>query len=79
MALGVPRWKTIFKIVIGTGKTGLLTGIIIGYFTSNRRDGSIIIYCSDKQLLCNKPDYAANRFTDGSNLQLCYYLPTNLG
>jgi phosphate transport system permease protein len=29
MALGVPRWKTIFRIVIGTGKTGLLTGIIL--------------------------------------------------
>jgi phosphate transport system permease protein len=29
MALGVPRWKTIFKIVIGTGKTGLLTGIVL--------------------------------------------------
>ena len=29
MALGVPRWKTIFKIVVGTGKNGLLTGIVL--------------------------------------------------
>ncbi len=29
MALGVPRWKTIFKIVLGTGKTGVLTGIVL--------------------------------------------------
>jgi phosphate transport system permease protein len=29
MALGVPRWRTIFRVVIGTGKTGLLTGIIL--------------------------------------------------
>ena len=29
MALGVPRWRTIFKIVIGTGKNGLLTGIVL--------------------------------------------------
>jgi phosphate transport system permease protein len=29
MALGIPRWKTIFKIVVGTGKTGLLTGIVL--------------------------------------------------
>ena len=29
MALGVPRWRTIFRIVLGTGKTGVLTGIIL--------------------------------------------------
>ena len=29
MALGIPRWKTIFRVVIGTGKTGLLTGIVL--------------------------------------------------
>ena len=29
MALGTPRWRTIFKVVIGTGKTGLLTGIVL--------------------------------------------------
>lgn len=29
MALGVPRWKTIFRIVISTGKTGLITGIVL--------------------------------------------------
>ncbi len=29
MALGVPRWKTILRIVISTGKTGLLTGIVL--------------------------------------------------
>jgi len=29
MALGVPRWKTIFRVVISTGKTGLFTGIVL--------------------------------------------------
>lgn len=29
MALGVSRWRTIFRIVLGTGKTGVLTGIIL--------------------------------------------------
>jgi phosphate transport system permease protein len=29
MALGIPRWKTIFRVVISTGKTGLLTGILL--------------------------------------------------
>jgi phosphate transport system permease protein len=29
MALGIPRWKTIFRVVISTGKTGLATGILL--------------------------------------------------
>lgn len=29
MALGVPRWKTIFRVVVSTGKTGLITGIVL--------------------------------------------------
>ena len=30
MALGIPRWKTVIRIVLGTGKNGLLTGILLG-------------------------------------------------
>ena len=30
MALGIPRWKTIFRVVISTGKSGLATGIHLG-------------------------------------------------
>lgn len=29
MALGVPRWKTVLRIVLSTGKNGLLTGILL--------------------------------------------------
>jgi phosphate transport system permease protein len=29
MALGIPRWKTVTTIVIGTGKSGLATGILL--------------------------------------------------
>lgn len=29
MALGIPRWKTIFSVVISTGKSGLATGILL--------------------------------------------------
>ena len=29
LALGIPRWKTVLRIVIGTGKNGLLTGILL--------------------------------------------------
>lgn len=30
MALGIPRWKTIFSVVISTGRSGLTTGILLG-------------------------------------------------
>ncbi len=29
MALGVPRWKTIFRVVVSTGKNGLMTGVVL--------------------------------------------------
>ena len=29
MALGIPRWKTILRVVLSTGKTGLLSGIVL--------------------------------------------------
>jgi phosphate transport system permease protein len=29
MALGIPRWKTVLRVVISTGKDGLLTGILL--------------------------------------------------
>jgi phosphate transport system permease protein len=29
MALGIPRWKTVLRIVLSTGKNGLLTGIVL--------------------------------------------------
>lgn len=29
IALGVPRWKTIFRVVVSTGKTGLISGIVL--------------------------------------------------
>lgn len=29
MALGIPRWKTVLRIVISTGKSGLATGILL--------------------------------------------------
>jgi phosphate transport system permease protein len=29
MALGIPRWKTVIRVVISTGKSGLVTGILL--------------------------------------------------
>jgi phosphate transport system permease protein len=29
MALGIPRWKTVMRVVLSTGKNGLLTGILL--------------------------------------------------
>ena len=45
MALGVPRWRTIFKVVVSTGKTGLLTGIVLAIARATWRNRSTTVYC----------------------------------
>jgi len=30
LALGIPRWKTILKVVLSTAKSGIITGIMLG-------------------------------------------------
>jgi len=43
MALGVPRWKTTFRIVVGTGKTGVLTGIILAVARATGETAPLIL------------------------------------
>ena len=43
MSLGVPRWKTIFRVVISTGKTGLLTGIILAVARATGETAPLLI------------------------------------
>jgi phosphate transport system permease protein len=43
MALGVSRWKTIFRIVISTGKSGLATGILLGIARAAGETAPIIV------------------------------------
>ncbi len=46
MALGIPRWKTIFRIVIGTGKNGLLTGILLAVARATGETAPILLTAS---------------------------------
>ena len=43
MALGVPRWKTIFSVVISTGKSGLATGILLGIARATGETAPLIV------------------------------------
>jgi phosphate transport system permease protein len=72
MALGVPRWKTIFRIVISTGKTGLLTGVVLAIARATGETAPLLL-TADKQSLYNKSLYPANWFIDCSHLQLWYF------
>ncbi len=46
MALGVSRWKTVFKIAIGTGKTGLITGILLAVARATGETAPILLTAS---------------------------------
>ena len=46
MALGIPRWKTVIRIVIGTGKNGLLTGILLAVARATGETAPILLTAS---------------------------------
>jgi phosphate transport system permease protein len=46
MALGIPRWKTVIRIVISTGKNGLLTGILLAVARATGETAPILITAS---------------------------------
>jgi len=43
MALGIPRWKTIFRVVISTGKSGLATGILLGIARATGETAPLVV------------------------------------
>jgi phosphate transport system permease protein len=43
MALGVPRWKTVFRVVISTGKSGLATGILLAIARATGETAPLVI------------------------------------
>ena len=49
MALGVPRWKTVLRIVISTGKNGLLTGILLAVARATGETAPILLTASTSQ------------------------------
>jgi phosphate transport system permease protein len=46
MALGIPRWKTMLRIVISTGKNGLLTGILLGVARATGETAPLLLTAS---------------------------------
>lgn len=46
LALGIPRWKTVIRIVIGTGKNGLLTGILLAVARAMGETAPILLTAS---------------------------------
>lgn len=49
MALGIPRWKTVLRIVISTGKNGLLTGILLAVARATGETAPILLTASTSQ------------------------------
>ena len=43
MALGIPRWKTVLRVVISTGKNGLLTGILLAVARATGETAPILL------------------------------------
>lgn len=43
MALGIPRWKTVIRVVISTGKAGLATGILLSIARATGETAPLIL------------------------------------
>jgi phosphate transport system permease protein len=73
MALGVPRWKTIFRIVISTGKTGLLTGVVLAIARATGETAPLLFTAATSTY------YITNLFTQptGSMTVLIYNYATS--
>ncbi|HUK85883.1 MAG TPA: phosphate ABC transporter permease PstA [Candidatus Acidoferrum sp.] len=46
MALGIPRWKTVLRVVISNGKNGLLTGILLSVARATGETAPILLTAS---------------------------------
>ena len=70
MALGVPRWRTIFRIVYRHRQNRAFNRHIVGNCSSNRGNSPITVHSSNEHFLCHKPFYTANRFDDCFDLTI---------
>jgi len=73
MALGLPRWKTIFSIVLSTGKTGVLTGIVLAIARATGETAPLLLTAATSTY------YATDLFTQptGSMTVLIYNYGTS--
>ena len=78
MALGVPRWKTVLRVVISTGKNGLLTGILLGVARATGETAPLLFTAATSNYFA-KSLFQPTGFINSSNLQLCYFSDSQLG
>jgi len=73
MALGVPRWKTIFRVVVSTGKTGLMTGVVLAIARAAGETAPLLLTAATSS------HYITNLFTQptGSMTVLIYQYGTS--
>jgi phosphate transport system permease protein len=67
MALGVPRWRTIFKVVISTGKTGLLTGVLLAIARAAGETAPLLLTAA------TSTHFATNLFQPTASLTVLIY------
>ena len=70
MALGVPRWKTIFRVVVSTGKTGLLTGIVLAVARATGETAPLLLTAASSTHYHNEPFHSAHRLNDDTYLSI---------
>ena len=70
MALGVPRWKTIFSVVVSTGKNGLITGVVLAIARATGETAPLLSDGGDKHSLHNESHHSTDWVDDRSYLSI---------
>ena len=48
-ALGAPRWKVVFRVVLPTALPGIVTGVLLAIARARRRDGAAAVHRRGRQ------------------------------
>ena len=72
MALGIPRWKTVIRVVLSTGKNGLLTGILLALARATGETAPLLFTAATSTLFIKNLSQPT-----GSLTVLIYYYATS--
>jgi phosphate transport system permease protein len=67
MALGIPRWKTVLRVVISTGKNGLLTGILLAVARATGETAPLLLTAATSE------HFATSLFQPTASLTILIY------
>jgi phosphate transport system permease protein len=67
MALGIPRWKTVIRVVLSTGKNGLLTGILLAVARATGETAPLLFTAATSTI------YATSLFQPTASLTILIY------